>query len=197
MPPPPSSLRQCVDTISNTRIIRPRNATAPPADGRWTPARKACDDPTCAISGGHEPCPRRRVTVSAERFPAAVPIRQSPPAVALAAGGLHDPGGDPHRVGDPRPVRSAQADIRARADGHPQHDRRAVEGRRSRSRCGDLVAAGGIGLAIGLTVGIVAGVLGGFLRTGEYVFNGVAQILTLSRCSRCCPCSSCGSESMS
>ena len=35
----------------------------------------------------------------------------------------------------------------------------------------------GIGLAIGLSVGIVAGVLGGFLRTGEYVFNGVAQIL--------------------
>jgi len=34
----------------------------------------------------------------------------------------------------------------------------------------------GIGLAIGLAVGIVAGVLGGFLRTGEYVFNGVAQI---------------------
>jgi sulfonate transport system permease protein len=35
----------------------------------------------------------------------------------------------------------------------------------------------GIGLGIGLAVGIVAGVLGGFLRTGEYVFNGVAQIL--------------------
>jgi sulfonate transport system permease protein len=35
----------------------------------------------------------------------------------------------------------------------------------------------GIGLAVGLAVGIVAGVLGGFLRTGEYVFNGVAQIL--------------------
>ncbi len=35
----------------------------------------------------------------------------------------------------------------------------------------------GIGLAIGLTIGIVTGVLGGFLRTGEYVFNGVAQIL--------------------
>jgi sulfonate transport system permease protein len=35
----------------------------------------------------------------------------------------------------------------------------------------------GIGLAIGLSVGIVAGVFGGFLRTGEYVFNGVAQIL--------------------
>jgi sulfonate transport system permease protein len=35
----------------------------------------------------------------------------------------------------------------------------------------------GIGLAIGLAVGIVTGVLGGFLRTGEYVFNGLAQIL--------------------
>ncbi|MCW2628343.1 ABC transporter permease [Mycobacterium sp.] len=35
----------------------------------------------------------------------------------------------------------------------------------------------GIGLAIGLTVGIVAGVLGGFLRSGEYLFNGLAQIL--------------------
>jgi sulfonate transport system permease protein len=35
----------------------------------------------------------------------------------------------------------------------------------------------GIGLAIGLTTGILTGVLGGFLRTGEYVFNGVAQIL--------------------
>jgi sulfonate transport system permease protein len=35
----------------------------------------------------------------------------------------------------------------------------------------------GTGLAVGLAVGIVAGVLGGFLRTGEYVFNGVAQIL--------------------
>jgi sulfonate transport system permease protein len=34
----------------------------------------------------------------------------------------------------------------------------------------------GIGLALGLTVGIAAGVLGGFLRTGEYVFNGLAQI---------------------
>ena len=32
----------------------------------------------------------------------------------------------------------------------------------------------GIGLAIGLTTGILTGVLGGFLRTGEYVFNGVA-----------------------
>jgi len=35
----------------------------------------------------------------------------------------------------------------------------------------------GIGLAIGLSVGIVTGVLGGFLRRGEYLFNGVAQIL--------------------
>jgi sulfonate transport system permease protein len=35
----------------------------------------------------------------------------------------------------------------------------------------------GIGFAIGLSVGILTGVLGGFLRTGEYVFNGVAQIL--------------------
>ena len=35
----------------------------------------------------------------------------------------------------------------------------------------------GIGLAIGLTIGILTGVLGGFLRSGEYVFNGVAQIL--------------------
>jgi sulfonate transport system permease protein len=35
----------------------------------------------------------------------------------------------------------------------------------------------GIGLAIGLTVGIVAGVLGGLLRSGEYVFNGLVQIM--------------------
>jgi sulfonate transport system permease protein len=35
----------------------------------------------------------------------------------------------------------------------------------------------GLGLAIGLAVGIVSGVLGGLLRSGEYVFNGVAQIL--------------------
>lgn len=35
----------------------------------------------------------------------------------------------------------------------------------------------GIGLAIGLSVGIVTGVLGGFLRSGEYLFNGLAQIL--------------------
>ncbi|MGE0214608.1 ABC transporter permease [Mycolicibacterium sp.] len=34
----------------------------------------------------------------------------------------------------------------------------------------------GVGLAIGLTVGIIAGTLGGFLRTGEYLFNGLAQI---------------------
>jgi sulfonate transport system permease protein len=35
----------------------------------------------------------------------------------------------------------------------------------------------GVGLAIGLAIGIVTGVLGGFLRTGEYLFNGLAQIL--------------------
>ncbi|MDX1891160.1 ABC transporter permease [Mycolicibacterium sp. 050158] len=35
----------------------------------------------------------------------------------------------------------------------------------------------GIGLVLGLTVGIVTGVLGGFLRRGEYLFNGLAQIL--------------------
>lgn len=35
----------------------------------------------------------------------------------------------------------------------------------------------GIGLALGLTVGIVAGVLGGLLRSGEYLFNGVVQVL--------------------
>lgn len=35
----------------------------------------------------------------------------------------------------------------------------------------------GLGLLIGLTVGIATGVLGGLLRSGEYVFNGVAQIL--------------------
>lgn len=35
----------------------------------------------------------------------------------------------------------------------------------------------GLGLAIGLTVGIVAGVLGGLLRSGEYVFNGLVQVL--------------------
>ncbi|MHA6764902.1 ABC transporter permease [Streptacidiphilus sp. PAMC 29251] len=35
----------------------------------------------------------------------------------------------------------------------------------------------GIGLAIGLTAGILAGVLGGLLRSGEYLFNGVVQVL--------------------
>lgn len=35
----------------------------------------------------------------------------------------------------------------------------------------------GIGLAIGLTVGIVSGVLGGRLRSGEYLFNGLVQVL--------------------
>jgi sulfonate transport system permease protein len=35
----------------------------------------------------------------------------------------------------------------------------------------------GIGLALGLSVGIVTGVLGGFLRSGEFLFNGLAQIL--------------------
>ncbi|WP_369394413.1 ABC transporter permease [Streptomyces sp. CG1] len=35
----------------------------------------------------------------------------------------------------------------------------------------------GIGLVIGLTVGIVTGVLGGLLRSGEYLFNGVVQVL--------------------
>ncbi|MDX6345827.1 MAG: sulfonate transport system permease protein [Streptomyces sp.] len=35
----------------------------------------------------------------------------------------------------------------------------------------------GIGLALGLTVGIVTGVLGGLLRSGEYLFNGVVQVL--------------------
>ena len=35
----------------------------------------------------------------------------------------------------------------------------------------------GLGLALGLSVGIVTGVLGGFLRRGEYLFNGLAQIL--------------------
>lgn len=34
----------------------------------------------------------------------------------------------------------------------------------------------GIGLVVGLVIGIVAGVLGGFLRTGEYLFNGLAQV---------------------
>jgi sulfonate transport system permease protein len=35
----------------------------------------------------------------------------------------------------------------------------------------------GAGLAIGLAVGVSAGVLGGLLRSGEYLFNGVFQIL--------------------
>lgn len=35
----------------------------------------------------------------------------------------------------------------------------------------------GLGLVLGLSVGIVTGVLGGFLRRGEYLFNGLAQIL--------------------
>jgi sulfonate transport system permease protein len=35
----------------------------------------------------------------------------------------------------------------------------------------------GTGLAIGLTIGVTAGVLGGLLRSGEYLFNGVFQIL--------------------
>jgi sulfonate transport system permease protein len=35
----------------------------------------------------------------------------------------------------------------------------------------------GTGLAIGLAVGVTAGVLGGLLRSGEYLFNGVFQIL--------------------
>jgi sulfonate transport system permease protein len=35
----------------------------------------------------------------------------------------------------------------------------------------------GIGLAIGLTVGVTCGVLGGLLRSGEYVFNGLVQVL--------------------
>lgn len=35
----------------------------------------------------------------------------------------------------------------------------------------------GTGLAIGLTIGITAGILGGLLRSGEYLFNGIFQIL--------------------
>jgi sulfonate transport system permease protein len=35
----------------------------------------------------------------------------------------------------------------------------------------------GLGLALGLGIGIVTGILGGFLRRGEYLFNGLAQIL--------------------
>jgi sulfonate transport system permease protein len=35
----------------------------------------------------------------------------------------------------------------------------------------------GLGLALGLTIGILTGILGGFLRSGEYLFNGLAQVL--------------------
>jgi sulfonate transport system permease protein len=35
----------------------------------------------------------------------------------------------------------------------------------------------GLGLALGLTVGIAAGVLGGLLRSGEYLFNGLVQVV--------------------
>ncbi|MFL6109572.1 MAG: ABC transporter permease [Marmoricola sp.] len=35
----------------------------------------------------------------------------------------------------------------------------------------------GAGLALGLAVGVSAGIVGGLLRSGEYVFNGVFQIL--------------------
>lgn len=35
----------------------------------------------------------------------------------------------------------------------------------------------GTGLAIGLTIGVTAGILGGLLKSGEYLFNGVFQIL--------------------
>ncbi len=35
----------------------------------------------------------------------------------------------------------------------------------------------GTGLAIGLTVGVSTGVLGGLLRSGEYLFNGLVQVL--------------------
>ena len=35
----------------------------------------------------------------------------------------------------------------------------------------------GIGLAIGLAVGITCGVLGGLLRSGEYLFNGLVQVI--------------------
>ena len=34
-----------------------------------------------------------------------------------------------------------------------------------------------IGLALGLTAGIVSGILGGLLRSGEYLFNGLVQVL--------------------
>jgi sulfonate transport system permease protein len=36
----------------------------------------------------------------------------------------------------------------------------------------------GLGLALGLTVGIITGIIAGLLRSGEYVFNGLYQILT-------------------
>jgi sulfonate transport system permease protein len=39
------------------------------------------------------------------------------------------------------------------------------------------LARAGTGLAIGLTVGITCGIIGGLLRSGEYLFNGVFQIL--------------------
>lgn len=35
----------------------------------------------------------------------------------------------------------------------------------------------GIGLAIGLTIGISTGIIAGLLRSGEYLFNGVVQIV--------------------
>jgi sulfonate transport system permease protein len=35
----------------------------------------------------------------------------------------------------------------------------------------------GTGLAIGLAIGVTAGIIGGLLRSGEYLFNGVFQIL--------------------
>lgn len=35
----------------------------------------------------------------------------------------------------------------------------------------------GIGLAIGLTIGITTGIIAGLLRSGEYLFNGVVQIV--------------------
>ena len=42
---------------------------------------------------------------------------------------------------------------------------------------GTSLGRAGAGLAIGLTIGVTAGILGGLLRSGEYVFNGVFQIL--------------------
>ncbi len=35
----------------------------------------------------------------------------------------------------------------------------------------------GLGLAIGLSIGITTGIIAGLLKTGEYVFNGVVQIV--------------------